>query len=105
MQAMIRVLIFGPGRAGKSTLATKPDAINAIAVIELDKHFWGKDLDSTPNEAWVAMLLANAPAITRTARVLAVAMEMATRELATFAGGNRASRTRQWFGSSAANVM
>ena len=37
---MKRVVIFGPGASGKSTLAVRLGEITGLPVIELDKIFW-----------------------------------------------------------------
>jgi len=50
---MRRILILGRGGAGKSTLAARLGAALALPVIELDKHFWARDLTPTPKDRWV----------------------------------------------------
>ncbi|GIJ49222.1 topology modulation protein [Virgisporangium aliadipatigenens] len=50
---MNRIVILGPGGAGKSTLAAHLGAALALPVIELDKHFWAPDLTPMPTERWV----------------------------------------------------
>lgn len=50
---MKRVVIFGPGACGKSTLAVQLGALTGLRVIELDKLFWGPDLVATPRAEWV----------------------------------------------------
>jgi len=52
---MKRVLILGPGAAGKSTLATRLGEITGLPVIELDKIFWKPGLLPTPREQWVEL--------------------------------------------------
>jgi adenylate kinase family enzyme len=52
---MNRVVIFGPGAAGKSTLALRLGEITGIPVIELDKVFWRPGLLPTPRDEWVAL--------------------------------------------------
>lgn len=49
---MKRVLILGPGAAGKSTLATKLGEITGLPVVELDQLFWQPDLRATSREQW-----------------------------------------------------
>ena len=49
---MKRVLILGPGAAGKSTLATKLGEITGLPVVELDQLFWQPGLRATPREQW-----------------------------------------------------
>ncbi|WP_394619485.1 hypothetical protein JNUCC0626_10410 [Lentzea sp. JNUCC 0626] len=49
---MKRVLILGRGGAGKSTLARTLGAATGLPVVELDKHFWGPNLEATPLELW-----------------------------------------------------
>lgn len=48
-------MILGRGGAGKSTLAATLGTATGLPVIELDKHFWGPDLETTPPEQWVAV--------------------------------------------------
>jgi len=43
-----RVIIVGPGAAGKSTLAARLGEITGLPVIELDKLFWRPGLAVTP---------------------------------------------------------
>ncbi|MET7338368.1 hypothetical protein [Nonomuraea sp. NPDC005650] len=52
---MRRVVILGRGGSGKSTLAARLGAITGSPVIELDKHFWGPDLEATPPDRWAAV--------------------------------------------------
>lgn len=47
---MKRVIITGPGAAGKSTLAVRLGEITGLPVIELDKLFWRPDLAATPRD-------------------------------------------------------
>lgn len=51
---MQRVVILGPGGAGKSTLARQLAAITDLPAIEIDKVFWGPDVTPLPREQWVA---------------------------------------------------
>jgi nicotinamide riboside kinase len=50
-----RVIIVGPGAAGKSTLAVRLGEITGLPVIELDKLFWRPGLVATPRDQWVAI--------------------------------------------------
>jgi hypothetical protein len=50
-----RVIVAGPGAAGKSTLAACLGEITRLPVIELDKLFWRPGLAPTPREEWAAI--------------------------------------------------
>ena len=50
---MKRVVIFGRGASGKSTLAVRLGKITGLHVIELDKVFWRSGLVATPRDQWV----------------------------------------------------
>jgi adenylate kinase family enzyme len=50
---MRRVVILGPGAAGKSTLAVRLGEITGLPVIELDQLFWRPGLVATPRDHWV----------------------------------------------------
>jgi hypothetical protein len=50
-----RVIVVGPGAAGKSTLAACLGEITCLLVIELDKLFWHPGLAPTPREKWAAI--------------------------------------------------
>jgi hypothetical protein len=52
---MKRVIVVGPGAAGKSTLAARLGEITGLPVIELDKLFWRPGLAATPREEWAAI--------------------------------------------------
>ncbi|MEU9281453.1 hypothetical protein AB0D87_42105 [Streptomyces sp. NPDC048342] len=52
---MKRVVILGRGGAGKSTLAATLGTATGLPVIELDKHFWGPDLEATPPDRWAVV--------------------------------------------------
>ena len=47
-----RVLIFGRGGAGKSTLARRLGEMLQLPVVELDKVYWQTDGSPTPAAAW-----------------------------------------------------
>lgn len=49
----MRVVILGPGAAGKSTLALRLGNITGLPVIELDKVFWRPGAVATPRDQWV----------------------------------------------------
>jgi adenylate kinase family enzyme len=51
---MRRVLIFGRGGAGKSTLARRLGEVLQLPVVELDKVYWRADGSPTPVAAWQA---------------------------------------------------
>jgi adenylate kinase family enzyme len=50
-----RVIVVGPGAAGKSTLAACLGEITGLPVIELDKLFWRPGLAPVPREEWAAI--------------------------------------------------
>ena len=52
---MRRVIVVGPGAAGKSTLAVRLGEITGLPVIELDKLFWRPGLAATPRDQWAAI--------------------------------------------------
>ena len=52
---MRRVIVVGPGAAGKSTLAVRLGDITGLPVIELDKLFWRQGLAATPSGQWAAI--------------------------------------------------
>jgi adenylate kinase family enzyme len=52
---MKRVVIVGPGAAGKSTLAAQLGSITGLPVIELDKLFWRPGLVAAPPHQWAAI--------------------------------------------------
>lgn len=49
---MTRVVILGPGGAGKSTLARRLGVRLDVPVVELDHHFWSPDLQPMSKEEW-----------------------------------------------------
>ena len=52
---MERVVIFGRGAAGKSTLARQLGELTGLPVTELDKLFWHADLAPTQRVEWIAL--------------------------------------------------
>jgi adenylate kinase family enzyme len=50
-----KVVITGPGAAGKSVLAVRLGEIAGLPVIELDKLFWRPGLTATPRDQWAAI--------------------------------------------------
>ena len=52
---MKRVIVVGPGAAGKTTLAARLAEITGLPVIELDKLFWQRGLAATPPGEWAAI--------------------------------------------------
>ena len=52
---MRRVVVVGPGAAGKSTLARALGEATGIPVTELDQVFWRPGLEATPKEEWAAV--------------------------------------------------
>ena len=52
---MKRVVVVGPGAAGKSTLAARLGEITRLPVIELDTLFWRPGLAPTPQEEWAVI--------------------------------------------------
>lgn len=52
---MRRVIVVGPGAAGKSTLAVRLGDITGLPVIELDKLFWRPGLAAMPRDQWAAV--------------------------------------------------
>jgi adenylate kinase family enzyme len=55
MTKVQRVVIVGPGAAGKSVLAARLGEITGLPVVELDKVFWQPGLTATPPDRWAAM--------------------------------------------------
>jgi adenylate kinase family enzyme len=53
--AVRRVVIVGPGGAGKSTLAVELGRLTGLPVVHLDHHFWHPDWVETPREEWRAV--------------------------------------------------
>ena len=52
---MKRVVVVGPGAAGKSTLAARLGQITRLPVIELNELFWRPGLAPTPQEEWAVI--------------------------------------------------
>jgi adenylate kinase family enzyme len=50
-----RVVVVGPGAAGKSTLARALGEATGIPVTELDQLFWRPGLAATPKDDWTAV--------------------------------------------------
>jgi adenylate kinase family enzyme len=50
-----RVIIVGPGAAGKSTLAVRLGEITSLPVTELDKLFWRPGQGAMPRDQWAAI--------------------------------------------------
>ncbi|MBV9280031.1 MAG: adenylate kinase [Chloroflexi bacterium] len=49
---MQRIVVLGPGAAGKSTFARALSARSGIPLIELDGIFWSPGLEPTPPPRW-----------------------------------------------------
>lgn len=54
-QAMKRVVVVGPGGAGKSIFAARLGETAGLPVVELDTLFWRPGLVPTPPDEWSAM--------------------------------------------------
>lgn len=52
---MRRVVVLGPGAAGKSVLAARLGRMTRLPVIELDALFWRPGLVATPPDDWAAV--------------------------------------------------
>lgn len=52
---MERVLVFGRGAAGKSTMALALADITGLPLVELDQHFWGEGARPLPSAEWVSV--------------------------------------------------
>ena len=52
---MRRVIVVGPGAAGKSALAVRLGDIIGLPVIELDELFWRPGLAAMPRDQWAAI--------------------------------------------------
>ena len=53
---MKRVLVIGPGGAGKSTLAQRLGEILSLEGIHLDKFYWRAGWIEPPKEDWLATI-------------------------------------------------
>ncbi len=51
----MRIVVLGPGAAGKSTFARNLSEATQIPWVELDEIFWSEDLTPTPVEEWIAI--------------------------------------------------
>jgi adenylate kinase family enzyme len=54
MSGVQRVVIVGPGAAGKSVLAARLGLLTGLPVIELDRLFWRAGLAPAPRGEWAA---------------------------------------------------
>ena len=52
---MKRIVIFGPGASGKSTLALQLSKVTGLPVIEIDKIFWQPGLAAMPRDQWIEL--------------------------------------------------
>ena len=52
MDVVQRVVILGPGGAGKSTLARRLGERTGLPVVHLDEHFWHPGWVETPRDEW-----------------------------------------------------
>jgi adenylate kinase family enzyme len=50
-----RVVVLGRGGAGKPVLAARLGVLTGLPMIELDKHFWLRDLAPLPMDQWKAL--------------------------------------------------
>ena len=48
-----RVIVLGPGAAGKSTFARRLGEITNLRVVEIDKIFWQPGLAAMPRDRWI----------------------------------------------------
>ena len=53
---MRRVLVVGPGGAGKTTFATRLGERTGLPVIHLDAHHWRPGWEPTPDDEWRAIV-------------------------------------------------
>jgi adenylate kinase family enzyme len=53
---MRKVLVIGPGGAGKSTLANQLGSVLNIEVLHLDKFYWHPGWIETPKDEWLTKL-------------------------------------------------
>ena len=54
---MQRVLVLGPGAAGKSVFSQRLGEATGLPVVELDKVYWGPNLAPLTHEEWVTLQL------------------------------------------------
>jgi len=57
-----RVVVFGRGGSGKSTLCRRLGKITGLPVVELDKIYWNENLDVLSPEEWMRRQLTVAEA-------------------------------------------
>jgi adenylate kinase family enzyme len=50
--AIMRIVVLGPGAAGKSTFSKSLAQATGLAWVELDKLFWNANLDPMPPDEW-----------------------------------------------------
>ncbi|HUR76739.1 MAG TPA: hypothetical protein VMZ22_02250 [Acidimicrobiales bacterium] len=53
---MQRVLVLGPGGAGKSVLARELAGITGLSLVHLDREFWGPGWVKPDRDAWLAKI-------------------------------------------------
>jgi adenylate kinase family enzyme len=53
---MKRVMVIGPGGAGKSTFARRLGERTGLPVIHLDEHHWRPGWEETPKQEWRAIV-------------------------------------------------
>ena len=54
-QRVQRVVVLGPGGAGKSTLARELGARTGLPVFHLDRFYWRPGWDPMPDDEWAAL--------------------------------------------------
>jgi hypothetical protein len=53
LPTMRRVVLFGPGGAGKTTVGRRLSEATGIPFVEIDNHFWDANLQSKPRDEWI----------------------------------------------------